>query len=270
MEYAQFITGTLTKARSLALTFYGNVTNISVKEQDNNQVLTEADLVIGTFIVSEVKKHYPDHNIIDEEAGVVDKKSDYTWVIDPIDGTSNFAAGLPTFGIMIGLLYKHKPIAGGISLPVLNELCVAEQGNGTVLNGKPIKVTAEKKLSNTLIAYLIDGHPEMPQQTKAETKILADVILAARNIRTSGSAFDIVSVAKGAYGGIMNQTSKIWDNVAPHIIIEEAGGKYTDFWGAPIDYSKALHHPESNFTICAGSASIHSQLLLITSKHRAN
>lgn len=266
-DYRSFIEKALQQASAIALKSFGSVAHVSVKTGDNNQVLTEADLAVGDLLVSKVEKNFPDHNIIDEEAGVIDKNARFTWVIDPIDGTSNFAAGLPTFGIMIGLLDKNIPVAGGIVLPALDELYVAQEGKGTTLNGRKVTVT-DDSITNTLIAYQIDGHPEEAERTYAECKIFAEIVLRIRNARNTGSAFDIASVAKGAYGGVLNQTSKIWDNVAPQIIIEEAGGIYTDFWGGLVDYSKVLQEPEVNYMFCAGAPQIHAELVEITAKYR--
>src|SRR6185312_7587902 len=102
-QYTDFIASVLQKASKIANDHFGNVPTME-KGTDNNQVLTETDLAVGKLLVSEVQKKFPEHNVIDEEAGVIDNASDYTWVIDPIDGTSNFASGVPTYGTYIGLL----------------------------------------------------------------------------------------------------------------------------------------------------------------------
>lgn len=241
---------------------FGKVSGVT-KEGDNNQVLTETDLEVGKKIVEAIQSEFPEHNIIDEEAGVIDKKSNLTWVVDPIDGTSNFANGVPTFGIMLGLLENDVPIAGGIALPSFSEIYVAEKGDGAYCNGEAIKVSGESELKKSLIAYGIDGHQEDPQLTRDECRLLAEIILNIRNLRTSNSAFDIAMVAKGKYGAFLNRTSKIWDNVAQQIIIEEAGGVYTDFFGNKVDYANATEKVQNNFTFLAASPELHKQLLKI-------
>ena len=256
---ANFIQSVLNDASIVATTSFGKVTG-SVKPEDNNQVLTETDVEIGNLLVSRAQSQFPEWNIIDEEAGVIDKGSDYTWVIDPLDGTSNFANGVHTYGIMIGLLHGDIPVAGGIALPYFNEIYIAEKGKGTLCNGRPVKVTQETSLLNTLVAYGIDGHQENPELTTDETGILAQIILAIRNLRSSNSAYDAAMVARGNYGGWLNRTSKIWDNVAQQIVIEEAGGVYTDFFGVPIDYSNPTERAGDNFTVCAAAPRLHEQL----------
>lgn len=265
MNYHDFITSVLEKATTIANEKFGKVSG-TIKGGDSNQVLTEADLAIGKLIIEQIKKEYPDFNVIDEEAGVIANGSEFTWVIDPIDGTSNFAHAVPLYGIMIGLLQKGMPIAGGIALPHFKEIYLAQKGRGTYCNGKKVTVTEEKKLINTLVAYGMDGYQDNPEMTYAETKLLGEIILAIRNYRTSNSVFDLVLVAKGSYGAILNRTSKIWDNVAQQIIIEEAGGLYTDFFGKPMDYTNPLTKVDANFTFCAASPILHKQLQEIINK----
>ncbi len=263
MEYQKFITQTLQAAAAIANENFDKVTSISTKTGDNNQVLTETDLAIGKLIIQKIQELYPGYNIIDEEAGVIAKQSRYTWVVDPIDGTSNFANGLPTYGVMIGLLDREQPIAGGIALPAFNQIYVAEKGSGAFCNGQPIHVTDEKSLMSSLVAYGIDGHQEAPDKTLDEVAVLAKIILNIRNLRSTNSAYDMVHVADGKYGAFLNQTSKIWDNVAIQIIIEEAGGVVTDFLGQPMDFSKPLTKTWKNYTICAAAPELHKQLQMI-------
>lgn len=264
--YQDFIKKVLQRASEIANNNFGKVTS-TTKCGDNNQVLTQTDLEIGTFIISEIEKEYPDYNIIDEEAGVIDKKSEYTWVIDPIDGTSNFANGLPTYGTMFGLLKNNESIAGGIVLPFFDEIYIAEKGSGAFCNNQKIKVSTETNLLKSLVVYQIDGHQENPDLTRNETKLLAEIILNIRNLRDTNSAYDLAMVACGKYGAILNKTSKIWDNVAQQIIVEEAGGIYTDFYGNKMDYSNPLSKAKDNFTYSAGASLLHQKLIDIINKY---
>lgn len=260
MKYTSFIEQVLVEASDIATEMFGNV-SIQVKPEDNNQILTEADIRIGAHIVNRIQEIYTDHNIIDEEAGVIDKGSDYTWVVDPIDGTSNFSSQLPHFGIMVGLLKDNKPIAGGAALPAFAELYLAEKGCGTTCNGRAVSVTSETNLSNILLAYGIDGHREDPQRTQKETAQLTEVILAIRNLRTSNSVFDMAMVAAGKYGAYINQTTKVWDNVAAEILITEAGGVFSDLAGVPVDYTHCLSEPDKNYQVIGTSPALHDPLL---------
>jgi myo-inositol-1(or 4)-monophosphatase len=258
-DISNFITTVLESAAVIANNSFGRVSG-TVKPEDNNQVLTETDIEIGNLIVSRIKDQYPNWNVIDEEAGIIDNGSQYTWVVDPIDGTSNFANGVHTYGILIGLLKDDVPVAGGIALPYFNEIYVAEKGKGAFCNGEAVKVSEEANLLNSLVAYGIDGHQENPSITIEEATTLAQIILNIRNLRGSNSTYDSALVAKGRYGASLNRTSKIWDNVAQHIVIEEAGGIYTDFFGNPIDYSNPTGKVDENFTWCAGASMLHAKL----------
>lgn len=268
-DYRKFIDDVLREASNIANDNFGKVTG-TAKPEDNNQVLTATDLEIGALLVSRVKQTYPEHNVIDEESGVINNRSEYTWVIDPIDGTSNFASGVHTYGVMIGLLREGTPVAGGIALPFFDEIYTATKGEGAYCNGAKIGVTQETELLNSLVAYGIDGHQEKPEITKDEATVLAEIVLGIRNLRSSNSAYDAALVTKGKYGATLNRTSKIWDNVAQQIIIEEAGGVYTDFFGSPIDYSEPLSKVNDNFTWCAGAPALHARLQQIIGSNGRN
>jgi myo-inositol-1(or 4)-monophosphatase len=268
MNHGPFIQQCLVEASKIAVKNFGLVKG-KTKPGDPNQVLTESDLAIGALIIEKIKKDYPTYNIIDEEAGVIDNKGQFTWVIDPIDGTSNYAVGVPSYGIMIGLLDGNVPVAGGFALPFTNEITIAERNQGTFCNGKSIVVTKETELKNCLIAYHIDAHPEEPARTEKEVALLGHIILNIRNLRTSGcEPLDGFYVAIGRYGALLNKSMRIWDMVAPHIIIQEAGGTVTDFWGEQINYADAITKaPTEHYTMCAAPAVLHKQLQEIIQKN---
>ncbi len=258
-DFSDFLRTNMENASELAMSYFGRV-SVTVKPEDNNQVLTDADLAIGKLLVDSCKREFPKFNIIDEEAGVIDNGSSYTVVTDPIDGTSNFANGLPLFGIFMGILKDDVPVAGAIALPAFGKVYIAEKGKGTFCNGEKIGVSDVTELKNALVAYGIDGHQEAPDVTHREAKLLGEIVLAIRNLRTSNSAFDFAAVADGRYGLVLNRTSKIWDNVAAQIVIEEAGGVYTDFDGKPMSYVDALKFPSKNYTVCAGASELHAAI----------
>jgi myo-inositol-1(or 4)-monophosphatase len=120
---------------------------------------------------------------------------------------------------------------------------------------------------NCLIAYVIDGHQENPQLTADECIVLSEVLLHIRNLRVSNSCFDIMMTAQGKYGAWINRTSRIWENVTPQIIVEEAGGRYTDFIGNTINYVDPMSKAEKNFTVCAASEILHLRLQEIIKKY---
>lgn len=263
MIYETFLTDTLKAASDIARHNFGSINELKTKEGDANQVLTQTDLEVGKLIVQRVVEAYPDHNIIDEEAGVIDNGSDYTWVIDPIDGTSNFASNIPLYGIMIGLLHNGKPIAGGVSLPEFNEIYVAESGKGAYKNGEQISVTDKDQLISVLVAYNIDGNHAHPEVTRDELKTVGEILVNIRNVRNTGSTYDLMLFADGRIGAHLTKTAKMWDIVAPHIIAGEAGATVTDFSGAPIDYSNPIKKAGDTFTWCMAPPPLHKQLQAI-------
>src|SRR3989344_5296085 len=259
MTYTDFIQKLLEETSKIALANFGKVKG-RVKPDDRNQVLTDADLEIGKFVIGKISEEFPDHNIIDEEAGVIGRNSRFTWVIDPIDGTSNFAAGVPTYGTIVGLLDGDRPIVGGVALPFFSEIIIAEKGKSAFLNGNRISVTKETDLSKTLVAVGLDPHHEDPERTREEIKIAGEILLHARNMRTSNSIFDEMQLVRGNYGGWVCFNTKIWDNIGSHVIVEEAGGLYTDFYGKEKDYSNPLSKARTTFTNCAAAPLLHKKL----------
>jgi myo-inositol-1(or 4)-monophosphatase len=258
-EYRTFIVKMLENASQMARERFGRVSS-TTKFGDNNQVVTEADLEIGKTIIEAIYQTYPTHNIIDEEAGIVDNQSPYTWVIDPIDGTSNFAQGSPLYGCMLGLLKEHEAIAGGFALPAFHEIYSAEKGKGAYCNQQRVLVKNDVELLSSLIAYGIDGHQEDPDRTRKECELLAEIILACRSMHASNSVYDAAMVVKGIYGGFLHQNNKIWNNVAQQIVLEEAGVLYTDFFGLPVDYRHPFTKVTETFTFCAAPLAVHCQL----------
>lgn len=269
MNYSVFIEKSLESTSDIARNSFGKV-SWTTKTWDNNQVLTETDVMIWNFLIEKIQDEFPNHNIIDEEIWVIDKWSDYTWVIDPIDWTSNFASWIPTYWIMIGLMHKFLPIAWGIALPSFNEIIIAQKWLWTRCNWEKLLMSHDKNLINSLVAYWIDWHQENPELTYKECKLLSEIVLSIRNLRSSNSVFDTVMVAKWNYWAFLNRTCKIRDNVAQQIVIEEAWWVYTDFFWKEIDYSDWLNDPEKNYTYMTGTQTTHQELLEIVNKHSIN
>jgi myo-inositol-1(or 4)-monophosphatase len=134
--------------------YFGKIQNIDLKENQSN-IVTEADLASEWQMVERILKHHPDHSIIAEETGFRQSGSDYTWIIDPLDGTSNFASGIPWFGVLVALLHKEE-LAAGMYLPFYNLLYVAEKDKGAYRNGERISVSSQASLSHVLLAYSLD------------------------------------------------------------------------------------------------------------------
>jgi myo-inositol-1(or 4)-monophosphatase len=266
IDLREFVVGVLRQSSSVARRHFGRA-GATVKTHDRNQVLTEADLEIAGLVAGAIDARFPDHNRIDEELGPVDRGSALTWVVDPVDGTSNFAAGIPLYGVMIGLLDGGRPRVCGIALPEFDAFYYAERGQGAWCGDRRLSVR-ECEIGDALVAYGIDGHAEDAGRTRDECMTLAKIAVAVRNVRSSNSVYDAVMLAEGRYAAWMVQTSRIWDNVAPQLLIEEAGGRFTRFDGGDVSYDRPLSRASDNFTVCAAAPSVHGQLQAIIAAGR--
>jgi myo-inositol-1(or 4)-monophosphatase len=255
------------EAAEIARGYFGRVAG-TIKPDEPTQVLTEADLAVGRHLVAAVRAAYPDHNVVDEEAGVVDRGSAWTWVIDPIDGTSNFAAGVPLYGIFVGLLHEDLPVVGAVALPSSHDVYTAARGAGADKNGAPLPTVDDATpLARRLLCYGIDGDHRAPATTRAEGRLVADLALACLNHRTSGSAFDLAMLAEGRYGAVMYRVAKVWDLVAPHVLLTEVGCLSTALDGSPVDFSAACRDHNRRLTWCAAPPTAHAAIQAIVARH---
>lgn len=208
----------------------------TVKEKTNlSDIATEADVAAEKEILKRLKSSFPDHNYLSEEIGAEDNGSDFQWVIDPIDGTLAYFSGLPMFGVSIGLLKKGKPYLGVINLPALGDLCWAEKGKGAFLNNKKIETTDEKDLARSIVGFDFAFAGTRVKETKKLLMPLIDKIGYPPILACT--AVGLVYLAQGIYSAYIHSAYP-WDFAAGAAIIEEAGGKVTDYGGKPIDWSK--------------------------------
>lgn len=253
------ITETLQKAGEVLLKHFGKVTHIKVKE-NLSSVVSEADLESDKVIIDLITQDFPDHNIISEESGYKPKGSEYTWIVDPLDGTSNFVAGLPWFGILIAVMKHNIPVAGGAYIPVDQQLYYAEQGKKAWLNGKMIHVSQSSELKNVLVAYSLDFNDDF-NYTLEETGIIASLVRHARNVRSTNCLLDLCYTADGRFGAVINQKEKIWDIAAPWLIIKEAGGLVTDRDGKKLNFSLSEKDFGKDYPMVAANPAIHREII---------
>lgn len=194
------------------------------RKSTQTDLVTEVDKESERLILEKIREYYPLHNIITEESGTFEKESEYTWIIDPLDGTNNYANGLPIFGISIALAYKNKSIAGIVYLPYLNDLYEASKDNGAFYNGEKITCGKNKDLIECIAStgFPYDKHLNSDNNLDNFNKIVPKV----QGIRRLGSAaYDMCLVAHGIYDVYWELGIKIWDIAAGQIIVEEAGGR---------------------------------------------
>jgi len=199
-----------------------------------NDLVTEADHASEKAIIETIQKNHPDHFILSEETGEIKTSSEYKWIIDPIDGTINFANGIPICCVSIGLEKDGEIIIGSVYNPFMNELFVAEKKMGATLNNKKIQVSNKANVGNSC---LVTGFPYTYVESKnGPIEIFSALIRKAIPVRRLGSAaIDLCWVAAGRFDGYFEHHLQTWDSAAGFLMVKEAGGKVTDFSGN--DYS---------------------------------
>ena len=224
-----------------------------IKKKAPVSIVTEIDLAADAKIVSLIRRNFPDHHILTEESKPFKGNSDYRWIIDPLDGTTNFSHGIPLCCVSIGVEYKGEIILGGVYNPMLKERFFAEAGKGAFLNGKRIRVSPQATLIDSL---LVTGFP-YDRQEKAGFylgyfKALMEKCQGVR--RLGAAAVDLAYVACGRFEAFWEFNLQPWDVAAGVLLVKEAGGKVTDFKGEPFDAFKPVQLLSSN-------GKVHAQIL---------
>ncbi|MBM2841792.1 MAG: Inositol-1-monophosphatase [Bacteroidetes bacterium] len=215
----------------------GKVKSVEMKKGEERNLVSEIDKGSEAKIISIIKRHYPNHAILAEESGTAASggsgtASDYKWVIDPLDGTTNFLHGLPVFCVTIGVEYKGEIVAGVVYDPNLDELFTAEKGSGAYCNGKRLKVSQTSGLIHSL---LVTGFPyDIAKNPDNAVGHFVNFLMEGQAVRRLGSAaLDLSYVASGRFDGFWEVNLNPWDIAAGLLLVQEAGGKVTDFSGAP-------------------------------------
>jgi myo-inositol-1(or 4)-monophosphatase len=250
----QTLLAALKDAGEELLKHFGKPVDSSVKESQSS-IVTKADLKSDALIVKLITEHFPSHNILSEESGYTFRNSKYTWVIDPLDGTSNFASALPWFGILIALFENNIPIMGGAYLPVQDLLYFAEKNKGAFKNGKPFIMERNTELKNSLFSFNVDFTDD-EIVLNSSIGIYKNLVKAVRNIRSTNSLVDFLYVAEGKFGGCVNLFTRIWDISALGLIISEAGGVMKDIKGNDIQFILNESVVLKNFPVMVGSEEI--------------
>lgn len=228
------------EAGEIQLSFLGKVKEIT-RKSCKNDLVTVADKQSEEKIISIIKTYYPDHNILGEETGCHNENdSEYLWVVDPLDGTTNFAHNFPHFAVSIGLVKRGKIIMGVVYDPCRNELFWAAEGFGAFLNSEPIKVSATEYLSEALVAT--GFAPMKADAFEANFEHFKKFMFKTQAIRRPGAAaLDICYVACGRLDAFWEMKLNAWDVAAGTCIAREAGGKVTNFDSEDFDiYEKSI------------------------------
>ncbi|MEB3222759.1 MAG: inositol monophosphatase family protein [Candidatus Sericytochromatia bacterium] len=199
-------------------------------------LVTEMDLASEAVILGGIRARFPDHAILSEEAGAdagasASSSPTYRWVVDPLDGTTNYAHGAPIFCVSIGLERDGERVLGVIYAPMLGELYATERGAGATLNGRPLNVSTTDRLDRAL---LVTGFPYDVQVKATNLRHFGAFIHQAQAVRRLGSAaLDLAWVAAGRFDGFWEPRLAPWDLCAGTLLVEEAGGRVTGYGGGP-------------------------------------
>lgn len=223
-----------------------------ISKKSKHEIVTPADYAAEEIIIDAIKANFPHHNILSEEAGEVEgQEEDFLWVVDPLDGTTNFSIHNPFFAVSIGVFFKQHPVLAFVYAPMIDELYEAEKGKGATLNGKKIRVSEQDKVGDSRLAFC---HGHRKWHLTRTTKIFSKLKLASRTLRQFGSAsLETAFVACGRLEALMIPGVNVWDIAAGVLLVREAGGKVTDFEGKPWNLDSA--------DILASNGKIHQEVL---------
>lgn len=228
----QFALDTVWQAGRITLGYFQ--TGIKAERKADNTPLTIADQLAEQKMRELIAARFPDHGIVGEEYGRTHSDSPYTWVIDPIDGTKSFVSGVPIYANLLALLDGEKALIGVINFPALNEMVYAVRDGGCYWNGRRCHTSATTNLQDAVL-LASDLNSFGPRQPQWERLIRATYIQ-----RTWGDAYGYALVATGRADVMVDPVMALWDAAPLQVILEEAGGTFTDWQGTP-----TIHHQES-------------------------
>lgn len=258
-SYAKFLDGLAEGAGQVLRKYFTKVRRIEHKR--NAGIVTEADKLSEALILKKISRFYPNSSILTEESGEFRRDDSLCWILDPLDGTTNYAHGFPWFCVSIGLFENARPRAGVVFNPISGEKFTAEAGKGARLNGRPIRVSKTERLGDSLLGtgfYYSKG-----SRLSEEMEYFRRMNQVALGVRRPGAAaLDLASVAAGRFDGFWERGLSPWDVAAGWLIVHEAGGTITDYSGKPT----TIYGDE----ILASNGRVHRRLVnVLTGKRRA-
>jgi myo-inositol-1(or 4)-monophosphatase len=225
--------------------------NVEARFKKDSSPVTRYDLQVEELILSILQRNFPGHSVSSEENGLLDKKSEYIWLVDPIDGTSNFVCGIPLFNTTIALVRNKKTLLCVVHNPATSELFSSEVGKGAFLNREKIQVSDVGDLSESLVVF---GRGRQKENKEIFTEVFSKVSEKVRTPRVFGSlSLDLAYVASGKFEARIDLGNKWKDHAAGALLVREAGGSTTDLNGGEWNFEKN--------NIVASNGKIHGELL---------
>jgi myo-inositol-1(or 4)-monophosphatase len=247
--YREFLEETAREAGAFLRERIGECHTVEYKGDIN--LVTEADRLSEALIVKRIRSSFPDHGILTEESPETANGSGFRWIIDPLDGTTNYAHGYPVFCVSIALELEGTIRLGAVYNPIMDELFIAEKGAGAFLNGRRLAISRTAELSRSLLAT---GFPyDLREDRNNNINYFEAMVLSSQAVRRVGAAaLDLAYLAAGRFDGFWELKLMPWDMAAGWLLVEEAGGVVTDLLGAPF----ALPSPH----ILASNGLIHAEM----------
>lgn len=215
----------------------------AVREKGPSDLVTQADLASQEAVRSILLGHFPNHTFVGEEDSATgDFGSEYCWIVDPLDGTTNYVHRIPHYAVSIALVKDHQPVVATVFDPISGECFSAEQGSGAFLNGQRVSVSEVTELGQAVVAASFSARVD---PTSPEIGQFVDALLSFQGVRRTGSAaLNMCYVACGRFDAFWALTTKAWDVAAGELLVREAGGVVTHFTGKPFDLRRP--HPAAS------------------------
>ena len=219
------------KAAKILIRDFGEIENLQVSLKGPGDFVTASDKKVEKILIDELQKAKPNYSILSEEAGEFNNDESFKWIIDPIDGTSNFLHGIPHFAISIGLEYNKEIICGIVYDPIKDEMFTAEKGNGSYINNQRMRVSSRSKLENCIVFTGGPKHKSKNRELalKEYNNFSSKVLIPIRKL--GSASLDMAYVAAGRCDGFWQRNLNYWDIAAGIILVKESGGFVTDFSG---------------------------------------
>lgn len=237
-----------------------NQEKVKITEYKNRQdICTNVDLAVEKVAIKTIEKKYPTHNILSEEKGLIDKNGEYTWVIDPLDGTKEYIRKMYTFNTTLSLWKGEKILLGIVYRPIEDELFSAIKGRGAYCNNKKLNVSSQEVLANSFVFSYLPNYKLRYKDFKNTWTFLGKILRKSFRLRGASDVVTTLSwVAAGRIEAFLTQEQKLWDVAAGILMVEEAGGKATDTKGRPIKIKNGKVE-----SIIASNGKIHEQILKV-------
>jgi len=263
MPYSELLDTAIAAARAGGVVLLhhwqpGGGRGLEIERKARNDLVSQADREAELAILEVVRERHPDHRVLGEEGGVVGGEGDHEWLIDPLDGTTNYVQGLPIWCVSVACRERGRLVAAAILEPLAGNLYAGAAGMGVTWNGRAARVTDNRETGD---AFLATGFPFRAHAAlEPFLRVFRDVFLEVRAIRRCGAAaLDLAHVAVGIYDGFFELRLSPWDVAAGTLLIEEAGGRVTDFDGGR-DFLRSGN-------IVAATETLHPRLLELVRGH---